>query len=286
MEIINKIDNGPVLIKPTIYKDDRGYFYESFNNDEFCTKIENVTFVQDNESCSHYGVLRGMHFQKGEYAQAKLVRVVEGSVLDVVVDIRPLSPNRGKAYAYFLSEKNHHQLFIPRGFAHGFLTLSERAVFQYKCDNVYNKESQGSFKYDTFGFDWQSWIDPKDIVVSEKDGDAPDYSNDGIFKERITIEKEQIHFLINKSITDAALKLTIAVIGIPAEELFADKIFAEILSKDGEVFTAKLYALLPIEYNPASFMPTRKIECIDERNSKHFVLSEDFKEVRSFYKYK
>ena len=217
-----------------------------------------------------------MHFQNGEYAQAKLVRVVEGAVLVVVVDIRPLSPNKGKVYAYFLSEKNHNQLFIPRGFAHGFLTLSEHAVFQYKCDNVYNKESQGSFKYDTFGFDWDSWIDPKDIVVSEKDGNAPDYSNDGIFKEKITIEKEQIHFLINKSITDAALKFGLTDIGTPNEtQLFADEIFAEILSKDGEVFTAKLYALLPIIYNVTSFMPTRKIECIDERDGRHFVLSDN-----------
>ena len=172
MNIVQKIENGPVLICPDIHKDDRGYFYESFNDKEFREKVCDTTFVQDNQSLSSYGVIRGMHFQKGEHAQAKLVRVIKGEVLDVVVDIRPDSPNRGKHYAYLLSEDNHYQLFVPRGFAHGFATLKDNTIFQYKCDNAYNKESEGSFNYASFGFKWSLYVPEKNITVSEKDKNA------------------------------------------------------------------------------------------------------------------
>lgn len=173
MNIINKVENGPVLLSPVKHSDDRGYFYESFNDKFFRENVCDTTFVQDNQSCSSYGVLRGMHFQKGDHAQAKLVRVVNGAVLDVVLDIRPDSPNYGKYYDYLLTQDNHRQLFVPRGFAHGFLSLTNDTVFQYKCDNLYNKESEGSFKYDSFGFDWSRYIDSSHLIISDKDSIAP-----------------------------------------------------------------------------------------------------------------
>ena len=169
MIIVDKVENGPVLICPDVHRDDRGYFYESFNDAEFREKVCNTTFVQDNQSCSSYGVLRGMHFQEGEHAQAKLVRVVKGAVLDVVLDIRKDSLTYGNFYDYLLTADNHRQLFVPRGFAHGFLSLANDTIFQYKCDNFYNKESEGSFKYDSFGFDWDKYIDQSHIIVSDKD---------------------------------------------------------------------------------------------------------------------
>ena len=164
-------ENGPALIFPKMFIDERGYFFESFNEKEFKEKVGDVNFVQDNESRSSFGVLRGMHFQKGEHAQAKLVRVVKGSVIDVVIDIRPDSPNYKKIYAVYLSEENHRQFFVPKGFAHGFMSLSNDTIFQYKCDNFYNKESEGAiFAFDaTLNIQWQSWIDASQIVMSEKD---------------------------------------------------------------------------------------------------------------------
>ena len=138
MEVIKTEIDGVVIIEPRIFKDDRGYFYESFSQREFEEKVCRTTFVQDNQSKSSYGVLRGLHFQKPPYCQSKLVRCIKGAVLDVAVDIRKGSPTFGKYVAVELSEENHRQFFVPRGFAHGFAVLTPEAVFQYKCDNFYN----------------------------------------------------------------------------------------------------------------------------------------------------
>lgn len=147
MEVIKTEIEGVVIIEPKIFGDERGYFFESFNAAEFARKVGvNTVFVQDNESKSKYGVLRGLHFQKGEFAQSKLVRVVEGRVIDVAVDIRRGSPTFGKYVAVELSKENKRQLFIPRGFAHGFAVLSEEAVFQYKCDNLYAPDHEGAHR--------------------------------------------------------------------------------------------------------------------------------------------
>ena len=135
MEVIKTEIDGVVIIEPRIFKDDRGYFYESFSQREFEEKVCRTTFVQDNQSKSSYGVVRGLHFQKPPYSQSKLVRCIKGAVLDVAVDIRKGSPTFGKYVAVELTEDNHRQFFVPRGFAHGFAVLSEEAVFQYKCDN-------------------------------------------------------------------------------------------------------------------------------------------------------
>ena len=158
-----------IIFDPKVWKDDRGYFFESYNRARFVEAgIENV-FVQDNESKSTYGVLRGLHYQVGEFAQAKLVRVLEGEVLDVAVDIREGSPTYGKHFSLILSGENKRQLFIPRGFAHGFVVLSETAVFTYKCDNLYSKEHEGGIRFDDpqLNIDWQ--VDPAKAILSEKD---------------------------------------------------------------------------------------------------------------------
>lgn len=164
---------GVFIIEPRLFKDDRGYFFESFNQKEFDQKVGHVDFVQDNESKSSYGVVRGLHFQKGVHAQSKLVRVVKGTVLDVAVDIRPLSPTFGQHVSVVLSEENHLQFFIPRGLAHGFSVLSEEAIFQYKCDNFYCKESEGAIAWDDpdLGIDWQVPADK--VILSEKDSHHP-----------------------------------------------------------------------------------------------------------------
>lgn len=169
---IKKLDkNGPILIEPNIFYDDRGYFFESFNAQEFIEKVCDTTFVQDNESCSTFGVLRGLHFQKPPYDQAKLVRVVRGAVYDVVVDIRKDSPNYKKYYVVYLSEDNHAQFFVPKGFAHGFVSLSDKTIFQYKCDNFYNKESEGAIAWndEEIGINWDDLINKEKIKLSEKD---------------------------------------------------------------------------------------------------------------------
>ena len=169
MNVIKTDIEGVVIIEPTLYKDSRGYFFESYSQKEFNEKVCPVNFVQDNESMSTYGVVRGLHFQKEPYAQSKLVRCVKGKVLDVVVDIRKDSPTFGKHISIELSEDNHKQLFIPKGFAHGFSVLSDIAIFQYKCDNFYNKESDsGIFLLDNdLNIDWKI---PKDkMIISEKD---------------------------------------------------------------------------------------------------------------------
>lgn len=169
MEVIKTDIEGVVIIEPRIFRDDRGYFYESFSQREFEEKVCRTTFVQDNQSKSSYGVLRGLHFQKPPYCQSKLVRCIKGAVLDVAVDLRKGSPTFGKHVAVELTEENHRQLFVPRGFAHGFAVLSEEAVFQYKCDNFYNKESEGAIAWDDpeLAIDWR--IPADKTLLSEKD---------------------------------------------------------------------------------------------------------------------
>ena len=175
MEIQNLGVDGPYLIEPKVFKDDRGYFFESFNEKEFTEKIGEVNFVQDNESCSSYGVLRGMHFQKPPYTQAKLVRVVDGAVLDVVMDLRKNSETYGKIWSVYLSGENKKQFFVPRGFAHGFVSLRDNTIFQYKCDNYYKKESEGGLLWSDNDLlsHWNKYVSLNDIKLSEKDLNNP-----------------------------------------------------------------------------------------------------------------
>lgn len=157
------------IIEPKVFNDARGYFFEAWKKDEFERTVGQVDFVQDNESKSSYGVLRGLHYQKGEYSQAKLVRVIKGRVLDVALDIRKSSPTFGQHVMVELSEDNKRQLFIPRGFAHGFLVLSDEAIFTYKVDNTYAPTQEASIRWndESLGLEWP--IDPKDVLTSEKD---------------------------------------------------------------------------------------------------------------------
>lgn len=169
MEVIKTDIDGVVIIEPRIFRDDRGYFFESFSQRDFQEKVCNTVFVQDNESKSSYGVLRGLHFQKPPYAQSKLVRVIKGAVLDVAVDIRKGSPTFGQHVAVELTEDNHRQFFIPRGFAHGFSVLTDEVIFQYKCDNFYAPQSEGALAWDdpVLGIDWR--IPTDKVLLSEKD---------------------------------------------------------------------------------------------------------------------
>ena len=162
-----------MILEPRVFTDARGYFFESYNKSVFDREVCPVDFVQDNESCSSRGVMRGLHFQRPPYSQAKLVRCVRGSVLDVAVDIRKGSPTYGKHVSCLLTEHNHRQFFIPRGFAHGFAVLSDTAVFQYKCDNYYHPEADGGISIldPTLGIDWQ--IDLAQAILSEKDTRHP-----------------------------------------------------------------------------------------------------------------
>lgn len=177
MNVIKTSIDGVVIIEPRIFKDTRGYFFESFNQEEFEEKVCCTKFVQDNESKSCYGVVRGLHFQKPPFAQSKLVRVVKGAVLDVAVDIRKGSPTFGHHVAVELTEENHYQLFIPRGFAHGFSVLSEEVVFQYKCDNFYAPQSEGAIAWDDpdLEIDWRMPADK--VLLSEKDRVHPRLKN-------------------------------------------------------------------------------------------------------------
>ena len=161
--------DGVVIIEPKVFKDQRGYFFESFSQREFEAKVRKINFVQDNESMSSYGVMRGLHFQRPPYTQSKLVRCVRGKVLDVAVDIRKGSPTYGQHVAVELSEDNHRQFFVPRGFAHGFAVLTDTAVFQYKCDNFYAPQDDGgiSIKDESLGIDWK--IPTDKAILSEKD---------------------------------------------------------------------------------------------------------------------
>ena len=169
MKVIKTDIAGVVIIEPRIFNDSRGYFFESYSKREFDEKVRPIDFVQDNESMSTRGVMRGLHFQRPPFTQSKLVRCVKGRVLDVAVDIRKGSPTFGKHVAVELSEENHRQFFVPRGFAHGFAVLSDVAVFQYKCDNYYHPEADGgiSIADTSLGIDWQ--INPATAVLSEKD---------------------------------------------------------------------------------------------------------------------
>ena len=169
MKIIETAIEGVVIIEPRLFKDERGHFFESFSQREFEEKIRKISFVQDNESKSSYGVLRGLHFQKPPYAQSKLVRVIKGAVLDVAVDIRKGSPTFGKHVAVELTEENHLQLFIPRGFAHGFSVLSQEVIFQYKCDNFYAPQSEGALAWDDSDLNINWRIPTNQIILSEKD---------------------------------------------------------------------------------------------------------------------
>ena len=169
MEVIKTDIEGVVIIEPKVFGDERGYFFESFSQREFEEKVAKVNFVQDNESRSCFGVLRGLHFQAPPFAQAKLVRCVRGKVLDVAVDIRKGSPTYGQHVACELSEDNHCMFFIPRGFAHGFSVLSETAVFQYKCDNYYAPQSEGALQWDDKDLNINWLISEKQVILSEKD---------------------------------------------------------------------------------------------------------------------
>lgn len=172
-EFDNTLGMVPTLIEPKLYRDERGYFFESFNLDEFRKNVgSDIVFVQDNESLSQKGTIRGMHFQTGPWEQAKLVRVVKGAVYDVAVDIRPNSSTFGKFVGVHLTENNHQQFFIPRGFAHGFVALEDNTIFQYKCDNYYHKANEGSFRWNTIGIPWDNYVDLNKVIVSEKDADA------------------------------------------------------------------------------------------------------------------
>ncbi len=173
MNVIETKIKDLVIIEPRVFKDERGYFFESFSQARFEEQVCRTVFVQDNESCSTRGVVRGLHFQRPPFTQAKLVRVVEGTVLDVAVDMREGSPTYGEHVAVELTAENKRQFFIPRGFAHGFAVLSERAVFQYKCDNPYAPEYDGGIAWDdpALGIDWRLGAD--EIVLSEKDKHHP-----------------------------------------------------------------------------------------------------------------
>lgn len=176
MNYIKTDIEGLWIIEPRVFGDNRGYFFESFSLRDFEAHVGPVAFVQDNESLSERrGVLRGLHFQKGDLAQAKLLRVVQGSVLDVAVDIRPGSPTFGRHVSVVLSGENKRQFFIPRGFAHGFLVLEDHTIFQYKCDNFYAPEAEGSYRWNdpAFAIDWG--ISPEEVILSEKDARAPFY---------------------------------------------------------------------------------------------------------------
>ncbi len=172
MNYIETSIKGVWILEPKVFTDKRGYFFESWRKEDFESHIGKVEFVQDNESRSSYGVLRGLHYQKGEFSQAKLVRVIKGKVLDVAVDLRKSSPTFGKYVAVELSEDNKRQFFIPRGFAHGFVVLSDDAIFTYKVDNVYAPQEEASIRWndDTVNVEWS--IDPKDIMTSEKDNNG------------------------------------------------------------------------------------------------------------------
>ena len=182
MNYIQTEIEGVGIIEPKVVNDARGYFMEAFKEGEFRANIGNVHFVQDNESKSSFGVLRGLHYQKGEYSQAKLVRVIKGKVLDVAVDLRQSSPTFGKYVSVELSEENKRQFFIPRGFAHGFLVLSEEAIFTYKVDNGYAPQAEASIRFndETVGIDWP--VAESQLLLSEKDGHAVSFKDAEYFE--------------------------------------------------------------------------------------------------------
>ncbi|MDR1004471.1 MAG: dTDP-4-dehydrorhamnose 3,5-epimerase [Prevotellaceae bacterium] len=173
--------DGVWVIEPVAFRDARGYFMEAFKEEEFRTHIGDVHFIQDNESKSSFGVLRGLHYQQGEHSQAKLVRVIRGRVLDVAVDLRRDSPTFGRSVSIELSEENQRQFFIPRGFAHGFLVLSDEAVFVYKVDNAYHPQSEATLRYNdpVIGIDWP--VGEEQLLLSEKDKHAPLFDREACY---------------------------------------------------------------------------------------------------------
>lgn len=188
MKVIKQYIGGPILLEPKVNKDERGYFFESFNNEQFKKDTGlDITFVQDNESKSNYGVLRGLHFQVPPYDQSKLVRVIKGAVFDYIVDLRKGSQTYGQFCGEYLSEENHRMFFVPRGFAHGFITLRDNTIFQYKCDNYYKRSAEGGLLWNTplpignsqyeTEIPWTNYVPYNDIILSEKDRYW------GIFKE-------------------------------------------------------------------------------------------------------
>ena len=186
MEVIKTAIEGVYVIEPKVFGDARGYFFESFSEREFQEKVGDIHFVQDNESMSKYGVMRGLHFQRPPYAQSKLVRCVKGKVIDVAVDIRKGSPTYGQHVAVLLTEDNHRQFFIPQGFAHGFAVLSESAVFQYKCDNFYHPEVDGGISIldESLGIDWG--LTMEEALLSDKDTKHPklaEFDSPFVYKE-------------------------------------------------------------------------------------------------------
>ena len=178
MVVVETNLEGCLVLSPKVNHDERGYFYESFNQKVFNNILNyNVNFVQDNQTYSTKGVLRGLHFQKGDFAQAKLVRVTQGNVLDIVVDLRKKSSSFGQSFSCELSDQNQKQLFVPKGFAHGFVVLSETAIFQYKCDNYYNKESEGGIIYNDSDLNID-WILPANkLIISQKDLELDNFKN-------------------------------------------------------------------------------------------------------------
>ena len=183
MNIIKTEIDGLVIIEPDVWKDDRGYFYESYHAERYHDAGIICTFVQDNEAFSGKGVLRGLHYQLPPFGQAKLVRIVQGSILDIAVDIRPKSATYGHYHAVFMSGENKRQFFIPQGFAHGYVCLSEEVIFSYKCSNVYSKEHEGGIRFDdaTLNIDWQ--LDQGSVVVSERDQHLPGFGQHRLWPE-------------------------------------------------------------------------------------------------------
>ena len=177
MNVIETGIEGLLIIEPRVFGDERGYFFESYSERDFTQAVGPVKFVQDNESKSRYGVLRGLHFQKEPYAQAKLVRVVSGAVLDVAVDLRKGSPTFGRHFSVELTGENHRQFFIPKGFAHGFCVLSKEVVFQYKCDEFYHPEAEGGIAWNDpdLAIDWR--LPASDLILSPKDQKHPDFKS-------------------------------------------------------------------------------------------------------------
>jgi dTDP-4-dehydrorhamnose 3,5-epimerase len=182
MEYIKTDIEGVYVIEPRVFNDARGYFFEAWKQAEFNDHIGKVDFIQDNESKSSFGVLRGLHYQKGEYSQAKLVRVIKGKVMDVAVDIRKSSPTFGKYVMAELSEENKRQFFIPRGFAHGFLVLSEEAIFTYKVDNPYAPQAEAGIRWNDPNLNIEWPIDPAQVLTSEKDLNQPFLKDAEVFE--------------------------------------------------------------------------------------------------------
>ena len=225
-----------------------------------------------------------MHFQNGEFAQAKLVRVVKGAVLDVVVDNRKDSKNYGKYYEYLLTEENHYQLFVPRGFAHGFLCLRDDTIFQYKCDNLYNKESEDSFKYDSFGFDWTKYLSIDSFIVSAKDENAKPFNSEEVVEIPKEILLKKIDELSKQALTKAWKDFDISYFP------FKEDIYADVRNPlSGKVSRAKLIYTSPyiVDFSDIASlnMGGRHIVCKYD-NGHEFALSSTFDEVIRFYKYK